>query len=70
MENRCLETFKKVFQDTKRETRSGTLRPPVKTHYSLGFKSEMNGVEDISAGNFAVRERAQTKTQPLGSALL
>ena len=63
MEYCRLETFKKVFQDTKRETHSGTLRPLVKTHYSLGFKSKMNGVGDISAGFFALMERAQTKTQ-------
>ncbi len=63
MEYCRLETFKKVFQDTKRETHSGTLRPLVKTHYSLGFKSKMNGVGDILAGFFALMERARTKTQ-------
>lgn len=62
MEYRRLETFKKVFQDAKRETQSGTLRPLVKTHYSLGFKSEMNGVGDISAGFFELMECAQKKT--------
>lgn len=70
MKYRCLETFKKAFQDKKRKTRAGTLCPPVKTHYSSGFKSEMNGIEDILAGIFAIGERAQTNTQPLCSALL